>query len=542
MKFNKVRSFVQAFGILLLGVLAFKTILVAQQERQTNPYFAVAPTVNHVKPDTLDVSWTLFPDFNKTTHYQVQINHTLYGSSTKATAMRLEGLQPGGVYDVSVVTYDNGSAKGVSSPTRVLMAPQSPKLLGTYEIGTSSVGIYWQKVDTALKYRIYEHPDTLLAEVAADQTKTHLTGLQSGKLYVLRMTAINSTGESFMSEPLNVQLLPPPPVFSFIEKEIGDTWFTLKWQEVANAIRYHIFVNESEVASAGASINQYRVEGLPAGTAASVRMTAVNSSGSSEQSEAVIIQLLPATPLLAVSDVSSYSCTLAWSVANGATYYKVYENNEWAIMNVPATINNVTITEHIYVGQTATYTVKAGNGTGESAHSNPVVVTYTSERGIVRENGYREQVQRLVYQFNDSLATAHKGYPVVWVYFPHELEGPSLELEAYYFDALTTMKELQDVRFVGVFTGSTVSVKGSRRKNLTWKKATAANRIQIPGNLPLVRFYGSDGLLKNMLRISMAIISPMDIFKELPEAFEKNADMIQLYQESQTRFDELHDR
>lgn len=540
MKRNNWVSVIKGSWLIIFWFLALRAILGAGLVAPESAYFSAAPTIRHLSPESVEVSWTLFPEFSKTTHYQVQVNHALYGSSTKGTREILTGLAGGGSYHISVVTYDNGSAVGVSSPTAVIMAPEAPQGIGIYNIGTDSVGLYWQKVDTAVKYRVYLFPDTLLQEVEATELKTLVTGLTPGSLITLRLTALNGTGESFFSVDQQVQLLPPAPEFKIIENQIGSDWFSLKWDSVEGAVKYKVFVNDDEVASFAASINTCKIENLQPGSTVAVKMTITNATGQSEPSEALIIQLLPAKPVLAVAEVSSFSCTLQWSAANGATYYKIYTNNDWAIFNVPATINNVTLTENIVVGMTATYTVRAGNGTGESEPSNPVVVTYTRNSALIREGGDLAALMASVYKFNDKVPQKMQGKPIMWVYFPPELEGPALAFEAVYFDQLTLLPELQDVNFVGVFTRSVVTIKGARRSNLEWKKAVAGYDIKIPGQLPMVRFYGPDGMLRKIIRISMAIVSPYDIFKELPEVFEKSDNMMHLYQENRQKFETLH--
>ncbi|NCB37547.1 MAG: fibronectin type III domain-containing protein [Erysipelotrichia bacterium] len=534
-------SFLRGVFIFLLAVSSLIGLLEAALDKSRSEYFNVPPAITHIAPDALAVSWQTFPQFNKTTHYQVQLNHALYGSSTKLTRQTVTNLQPGATYKVSVVTYDNGSAVGVSSPTAVLMAPSAPTQIAAYDVGSASLSLGWQSVDTATGYRIYQSPDVLLKEVGADVTKIFLTGFTPGSLVTLRMKSVNATGESVFSHDIAVQLLPVAPPVTIVEDDIGQTWFSLKWQAQENALLYKIIVNDTEVASVPASVTEYRVEGLPAGTIVSVKMVVVNATGLSESSEALIVQLVPATPVLAVTAVSSYSCTLQWSVANGATFYKVYANNDWAINNVPSTITNLTITEDINPGMTATYTVRAGNDTGESLHSNPVVITYTQNSAIIREAGDLDTVLASACQFSDSqLSKNLRGKPLVWVYFPPLLAGPELALEVSYFDLLTRLPELGSVRFIGVFTGELVKIKHVRRGNLEWKRALANDKIRIPGNLPLVRFYSPDGVLRDMTRISMAIMTPYDVYKRLPETFEKDATMLQLYRESHDRFDSLH--
>lgn len=542
MKKHYYGAFLKVTGSVLLFFAALLGLLEAGNDTRNTAYFAQSPTITHMSPEEVKVSWTLYPQFNDSTHYQIDIDHTLYGSSTKMTWQTVKHLHPGETYNISVVTYDKGSAVGVSSSTRILMAPAAPQNIGIYDIGSASLGLFWQQVDSATGYRVYQASDTLLQELTATQTRVFLTGFVPGSLVQLRVSAFNLTGESYFSD-INVQLLPPPPVFSIIENEIGADWFSFKWVPVDRATAYHVLINDTVVATLPASINEDKAEGLNAGDAVSLRMTAQNDTGVSEQSEALIIQLLPPPPLLAAIEVSSYSCTLQWSAANGATYYKVYENDQWAIFNVPASINSVTVTEHITPGMTATYTVTAVNGTGESVHSNPVVVTYASDSAIVRNGGELAKVQQMYSQFSDQLPASLCGSPLVSVYFPPSLVGPELELEASYFEFLSAYPELSTLRFIGIFTSDIAKIRVARRPNLSWKKVPTARRLKLPGHLPMVRFYGADGRLRSMTRISMAIMSPYDIYKELPEALEKSdSHMLQLYQESRDRFDNLHEQ
>lgn len=523
------------------AVVALFSLLEAGLNAGRDEYFNQKPKVTHLNSSSIKVEWNLYPNFNKTTHYQVQLNSALYGFSTKETFKTLTRLEPGGTYRVAVVTYDNGSVSGVSSSTSIMMAPAAPAELTAYQIGTSSVGLAWQAVNTATAYRIYQGSETFLLEVTASETRAYLTGFTPGSQVYLKVSAVNSTGESAYSDVLKVQLLPVGPVVSFVDSQIGSTWFTIRWQAVANAISYNILVNDEIVATAAADVSEYKVAGLAAGTTVSVKMTAVNSSGHSETSEPLIIQLMPATPVLAVAQVSSYSCTLQWSVANGATYYKIYLDKSYAVMNVPATINTVTLTENITAGTTANYTVRAANGTGESEHSNTVVVSFSASSARILEPGDMEAVQASLYQFNDQrLPESLQGRPVVWVYFPPALTGPELDLEISFLDSLSRLPEMAGVQFVGVFTREVIDARPLGQKNLTWKKAANGNDIRIPGELPLVRFYAADGHLRNSINISMAILSTDEIYKELPESIEKNEEMQLLYQENRDRFDSLH--
>lgn len=532
-------------SVFLAGVFLIVSLiglLAAAGSRDNEIYFATPPSISNLQPDKMNVEWNIFPQFNHRTHYQVQVNHELYGSSLKITRAALSNLEPGGTYDVSVITYHEGNVAGVSSPTKVLMAPATPKGITLYEIGSASFKIIWQRVNSALKYRVYRFPDILLAEVDEPSNKAEIHGLAAGEAFNVYVAAVNETGESYQSKALKVQLLPPPPTVAIVEDEIGPTWFSMKWSALENAKSYTIYINEEEVAQLASDTFTYRAENLPIGTAVSVKMKAENSSGDSEISEPIIVQLLPATPVLAVTEVSSYSCTLQWSVANGATYYKVYEDKEWCIYNLPSTINQVVITQHVTAGMTATYTIKAGNGTGESEHSSPVVVTYLSADSLAIQNFAADSFPGLLYNMNDRLGSNLRGKPMVSVYFPDDLDGAELALEASFLESLSALPQMNPVKFIGVFTHEAARIKAKKRKNMVWKISRGkSSKYELPGHLPLVRFYDSQGWLRRAARVSMAIMTPEDVLRELPEIFEQNAELTELYREEKEHFNNLHD-
>ncbi|MGM0600897.1 MAG: fibronectin type III domain-containing protein, partial [Candidatus Rifleibacteriota bacterium] len=516
-------------------------ILEAVQRPEADEFFQAAPVISELKPDQMRVDWAVYPEFNSSTHYQVQLNHALYGSSVKVNYNKLYNLQPGGTYDVSVVTYHEGTVAGVSSYTRVIMAPPTPLEINIYDVASASFKVIWQKVPQTEKYRIYRDPDTLLAEVDGSENKALVTGFAPGEIFSIYLTAVNSTGESYPSEKYLVKLLPPSPQIEVIEDEIGPSWFSIKWEAIKGATGYNVFINESQVAELGPGELNYTATGLATGTAVSVKIQTINESSASDISEPVIIQLLPAAPMLVATDIGSYSCTLQWSVANGATYYKVYQDNEWCIYNVPSSINQVVVSQHVTEGMIATYTIKAGNGTGESAHSSPVVVSFvassTSRSAALSSN----LLPVLLQNKNTRLDSKLHGQAIVTVFFPQNLDETALALEASYLDSLASDSGFGNVKFVGVFTGKVANFKISEKENLVWKKARRNDsRYRLPGSLPLVKFYDSEGWLVKTTRVSMPVLTSEDVIKELPEAFNFDSDFINLYHDEKAVFDKLH--
>ncbi|MEW6712628.1 MAG: fibronectin type III domain-containing protein [Candidatus Riflebacteria bacterium] len=543
MKNKHTRSILNIFmlGLAISAIVMISLLEAGPVNEKNSEYFNQKPTISNLKPDQFDAAWTTYPQFNDRTHYQVQLNHSLYGSSLKTLNTTVKHLEPGGTYDVALVTYQDGSVVGVSSAVTLLMPPGAPTGVTVYDVASSGFKVIWQQVNSALKYRVYRFPDQLLAEVDEPANKASVTGLNPGERFNIFLTSVNSSGESYPSESQMVQLLPPPPALSIVEQEIGQTWVSIKWNAIENATAYRVIVNEAEVANLASGTLTYRIENLAVGTAVSIKMRAENSQGLSEESEAIIVQLLPATPFLAVTDISSFSCNLQWSIATGSTYYKVFENNDWCIQNLPASNNQFTVSQYVTPGMTATYTIKAGNGTGESEFSNAVVVTFTSSPAIRIEPLASDLLPDLLQANGSRLAEALRGSPLVTVYFPRDLTGPELSLEATWLDRLSSETNLRKVQFMGIFTVGPGGFKAARRHNMNWKTPrNNSDRYYLPGNLPLVRFYDSDGWLRRMTRVSLSILTPEDVFKELPEVFESESDLIQLYQEDKENFETLH--
>lgn len=530
-----VASFVAV--VLLVSV----SIIKAQTNSDISTYFATAPVISDIKPDSMTVEWGSYPNLNKTTHYQVQINNMLYGTSTRFNRYELTKMTPGRTAKVAITTYHEGKIAGVSSATTVLMPPDPPKGITGYNVGSASVGLIWRKTISATEYRVYEYPNVLLASVDGASNSVYLTGLNPGASMTFIVTAVNSGGESYMSSKISVQLLPPPPVMSVKSDEIGASWFILHWTPVEKAISYTVLVNDEEKATVDANTLEYRVDSLATGTSVSVKMKAVNETGGSEFSEPIIIELLPDTPILSLVTVSSFSCTLRWSAANGAQYYKLYQSSKWAIGNYQSTVFSVTLTDGITPGTVASYTIKAVNGAGESDFSNSVVATFTSVSSEATLLALKPDYMANGIPELRRIAEQYRGSPLVVVQFPKALKNPELALEAGYLNELASDPTMKDVRFLVIFSSEVPSVSSFKSKNIRWMKTKKRKALNISQKIPVVCFYNSDGWLQKVTRVSMIILTESDIYKWLPEVFESGKRLENLYREEIEKFNELHD-
>ena len=537
---SSLNSSLMLLFLLMIGIIALSSSNLMAEDNEDENYFNLKPEVTHLSNTKIQVRWNCYPSSNESTHYQVMLDHIYYGHSTKSFSQICQGLTPGSKVEVRVVTFHKGDFKGISTITEILMAPNPPDFL-TYDIATTSFGILWSGVNTATSYNIYNNQKLIASknESGTDNRMT-LSGFEPGETLNISMTAINAGGESPKSEVKVVQLLPVASLTMTIpNNSITSTSFKIKWTKQAYASGYRILINDESFATVDGDKDEYTVTGLNAGTSVSVKIAVMNSAGEDATSESIIVQLKPDAPILTATDISSYSCTLTWSVANGANNYKIFENGDNAIFNVPSTITNVTITENVIPGATFHYKVRAVNDIGESEDSNIVEVTFLpstsgSETNTPSAPAAPILANRLLSssfnipdaRFSDYL----KEKMVIAVYFPEELTGAELELEEEYLESLAETPELTNIRFYAIFTNEVVQ-REKIPENLKFKKAKPSDKLIIPGKIPVVRFYAVGGILRSEILISIPIMTVMDVYKALPEAMEKRSSLTHLYHE-----------
>ncbi len=527
--------------LFMIGIIAFSGNNLMAEENEDETYFNQKPVINFLSNKSIEVKWNHYPSGDESTHYQVMLDHVYYDSSTKKTRQVCNYLTPGSKVEVRVVTFHKGDFKGISTITEILMPTNPPEFL-TYDVATTSFGILWSGVDTATSYNIYNNNNLIASKPeSGTNNKMLLTGFEPGETLNISMTAINPSGESPKSAVKVVQLLPVASLTMTIpNNSITSTSFKIKWTKQAYASGYRILINDESFATVGGNTDEYTVSGLNAGTTVSVKIAVMNSAGEAATSESIIVQLKPDAPILTATDISSYSCTLTWSVANGANNYKIFENGDNAIYNVPSTITNVTITENVIPGATFHYKVRAVNDIGESEDSNIVEVTFLPSTSGSESTEpttpsaapiFANRVLSSSFNIPEAkLSDSLKEKMVIAVYFPEELSGAELELEEEYLEALAETPEMSNIRFYAIFTNETVK-RDMIPENVRFKKAKPSDRLVIPGKIPVVRFYAVGGILRSEILISIPIMTVMDVYKALPEAMEKRSSLTHLYHE-----------
>jgi len=146
--------------------------------------------------------------------------------------------------------------------------------------------------------------------------------------------------------------------------------FTAHWTSNTKASSYKLFVNGNEVYS-GANTS-FDVTNLSFGTTPTYYVKAVNSAGTSPNSNTISVTLNPDTvTALNATDLTQTSFTANWSSLTGATSYKLTVDN-----NAPIDVGAVTSKSIIGLisGSSHTYSVQAVNSGGTGSSSNIITV------------------------------------------------------------------------------------------------------------------------------------------------------------------------
>jgi hypothetical protein len=350
---------------------------------QTTYHGAItAPQLSNVTPTSFTAEWDPFELSDETTHYQLRINGLWYGASTMRPPQDVRNLKAGNTYTVDYGVYHQGTRVGLSSPSLVLMCPDTPSGLYADHITSTTFRLRWNGVPTAESYDIFVD-DALIMTVPGSPTVTTVGDLLPGLIVRVKMRAKNSTGYSNFSTELLVRLLPPTPALSITPFLVGQTSFGLSWNSIEGVSSYTVYRNTDIFAEVGSETASITVTGCVPGTYTSTRIRASNASGFSDTSQELQVLLIPASPtLLVATNIGTNSFSLAWAPVMYTAGYRVYRDREWMLYHVGSGTTKVLVNRSFNPGETATMTVTAYNAAGETPHSEELSVTLkTNARG-----------------------------------------------------------------------------------------------------------------------------------------------------------------
>ncbi|MBI2061834.1 MAG: fibronectin type III domain-containing protein [Nitrospirae bacterium] len=188
--------------------------------------------------------------------------------ATKELSVRIEELDPGLTYYVSILALRGSQRSQASSIASVTTVPPAPGAPDIAQVSKTTLRISWKPVTGAIDYELYYDTESQSGKADADRKyagkhaaqgdspiavrdctpnaacAVTLSGLVSDKPYVFSAKAINGSGASGYSEESKKRLgpgpYPPPPLLKTSLKSTGLGQFELSWEAVENAVSYEV--------------------------------------------------------------------------------------------------------------------------------------------------------------------------------------------------------------------------------------------------------------------------------------------------------------
>lgn len=220
-------------------------------------------------------------------------------SVTSGISYEFIGLTSGTPYSIRVRAKNaNSLSSGNSNIVNVMTTPIPPTLESVSNVGQTTALVKWPPVTGAGIYRVDISKDNFSTFVApyngfeSPTTSITLSGLSSGTTYTVRVRAVNSGGSSAPSDAKEFITIPPEPIAKEATAKTSTT-FTANWDVATTATSYTIELSDNNFTSilksnisGNKSVN---FNGLTLGKSYAYRIRATNTSGTSGNSNAILV-------------------------------------------------------------------------------------------------------------------------------------------------------------------------------------------------------------------------------------------------------------
>jgi len=334
--------------------------------------------------------------------YQYRVGYTnitaggpvVYGPLTTATQYTFTGLSPDTEYGTGFYgTNDRGMGGNTGTNVRTLKPyPTDPSWLAVTGLQTNAFTVNWSDSSYETNYHLTVSntvSGTVILNIdLASNTTTHtVTGLTTNTLYVAKLYAENTTGQS-ATIAQNITTLaannpPSAPAWSTI---IVDTnTIALTWIDAGLEDGYTLTVSNSgsEVTNQtlAANTTSSTINNLTPNTTYTITLTATNANGrSSIRTNVLTAPSIPAEPVFAdtaiSNSVTSTSFDLSWAAVTGADGYRVRINSGTPIQDTSLGASTLTLSvTGLSVNTSYTCRIYASNVSGHSSEDQIVVRT-----------------------------------------------------------------------------------------------------------------------------------------------------------------------
>ncbi|MEO9482626.1 MAG: kelch repeat-containing protein [Ekhidna sp.] len=368
------------------------------------------------------------------TEYDVHIafsedfSDEFYAERQSTSSYTSMSLNPGSIYYYKVRAVNDIGLSEFSDPQQLLTLPYTPDLqdpgLAFTALTSTEVNISWAVTPGILdgyylsisEDATFENETMALSGYTAKELPVlqaeFVSGLTPGTRYFVRIQSFNTSGNSPFSETLSFLTKPQTVTYNTetVISEVTQNSVVLTWDavpEVLDGYGVTISTLDDGFTDAGAFLTAYdggirskentmlSIEGLTSGTFYYGRISAINSSGESDQPDKITILTAPSSPVFdlesAILTITQDEVTFNWEIPDGffeGYFLEVSTDFSFANANLmlpeygrggtPKLLGQGDLTatvDGLQPGQTYFARIRAFNSAGVSPNSNILAFT-----------------------------------------------------------------------------------------------------------------------------------------------------------------------
>ena len=335
-------------------------------------YYIAAPTINSVTntESGVKISWAAENGAEKYRVYYYGRNGWTKMADTTSTSYVDEDVSSGYTYTYTVRCLNSAATAFTSyfKPGVKHMFVAAPKITAL-RWGDDSVGVTWEPVSGAEKYRVYVRTADTSWKRIADTTESYYEdkSVESGNTYYYTVRCINANATAFTSDyraGVGIRFLSTPHITSVSESG-GSA--TIKWNAVPGAVNYRLYYKSENgwTRIADTTSTSYVHQNITSAMTYTVRC--INAAGTAFESgfdgSGAYLHYIPA-PANIKATPQPDAVRISWDASAGAEKYRVYYygSNGWT--KLADTTDNYFLDEEVTSGKTYRYTVRCINAAG----------------------------------------------------------------------------------------------------------------------------------------------------------------------------------
>jgi hypothetical protein len=303
-----------------------------------------------------------------------------------------ENLEPASGHTYRVMARNESGDKGWSSPVDATTLPEKPVTPSNIMASADydKITLTWHMVPYGESYDIEVDDGEATHQVSTTQGRYEHTGLFPGSSFTYRVRAVNISGTSPWSRPIQMSTLPPVQdentTLVNVTAVVTNTFITISWDDVALDSEYIIEVDGESMDIGTDTV--FNHTGLEPNTCHTYRIR-LKESSEGDWCAVLSLSTLP-NPPDAPEGIQAYAYSnaieLVWNRSEGAESYDIEVDGEL--------VGNINETGYLHEGlepgTTHTYRVRARNVAGVTAWSTVITKSTTNPTYILDLVGGQE--------------------------------------------------------------------------------------------------------------------------------------------------------